>query len=95
MRYELGPRLPEDEASQTESGTEQGASDQALMQRVRDGSRTSLGVLMQRYWSPLVAYACPAPCQTIWRRPTSTWSTGTGATRRGGGQPVGAGRRPC
>lgn len=56
MRSEPGPRLPDD-ADQRESGGEQGASDHALMERIRDGNRTSLGILMERYWSPLVAYA--------------------------------------
>lgn len=32
-------------------------SDEALMERIRDGHRDSLRILLERYWSPLVGYA--------------------------------------
>jgi len=37
--------------------TEEERSDEALMERVRDGHRDSLRILLERYWSSLVGYA--------------------------------------
>lgn len=57
MRYEWGATPSGDEADQGESARDPGTSDQTLMEGIRDGSSTSLRILMQRYWNPLVGYA--------------------------------------
>lgn len=57
MESEWVPRPPGDGANQREPGGEKIVSDRSLMEAIRDGSHTSLRILMQRYWSSLVAYA--------------------------------------
>lgn len=57
MRYDSVPRPWGDDAGREAPEAEPGASDQELMEGVRDGSALSLRILMQRYWSPLVGYA--------------------------------------
>lgn len=48
--------LPREQV-RTETERDQTAQDRMLMQGVQDGDRTSLQLLMNRYWAPLVAYA--------------------------------------
>lgn len=57
MRYEWGATPSGEEADQRESAGDPGTDDQTLMEGIRDGSRTALRILMQRYWGPLVGYA--------------------------------------
>lgn len=91
MRHEWdSPSVADPDQESPDS--EQCVPDRSLMEGIRDGSRSSLRILMQRYWGPLVSYASSVlesrddaedvvqeTFVQIWRR-RAAWA-GSGAVR--------------